>query len=57
MFRLVADIHLSDFGSHYWPKQQRHTPCGILKMNVNGALTVLGLRYFVMKALHRFLHA
>jgi hypothetical protein len=50
MFRLVADIHLCDIGSLYWQKQQLHAPGGILKMSVNGASTVLGLAYFVIKA-------
>jgi len=50
MFRLVADIHLSDIGSLYWQKQQRHAPCGILEISINGASTVLGLAYFVIKA-------
>jgi len=35
MFRLVADINLSDIGSVYWQKQQRHAPCHILKVSVN----------------------
>jgi len=50
MFRLVVDIHLSDIGSLYWEKQQQHAPCGILKMSVKVASTVLGLAYFVIKA-------
>ena len=41
MFRLVADIHLSNIGSLYWQKQQRHAPCGILKLSVNGASTII----------------
>jgi len=49
---LVADIHLSDIGSLYWQKEQRHAPCRMLKMNVNGALTVFGLAYVVIKASH-----
>jgi len=54
MFRLVADIHLFDIGSLYGQKQQRNAPCSILKMSVNGALTVSGLAYFVMKASRGF---
>jgi hypothetical protein len=57
MFQLVADIHLGDIGSLDWPNQQRHAPCGILKMNVNGASKVLGLAYFVIKASHISSHA
>jgi hypothetical protein len=41
MFRLVADIYLSNIGSLYWQKQQQNAPCRILKMSVNGASTVL----------------
>jgi len=52
MFRLVVDIHLSDIGSLYWQKQQRHAPCGIVKMSINRVSTVLGLAYFVIKVLH-----
>jgi len=40
MFRLVADIHFSDIGSLYWEKLQRHAPCRILRMSVNGASTI-----------------
>jgi len=40
MFWLVADIHLSNIGSLYWQNQQRHAPCSILKMSVNGASTI-----------------
>jgi hypothetical protein len=54
MFRLVADIHLFGIGSLYWQTQQRNAPCSILKMSVNGASTVLGLAYFVIKASHGF---
>jgi hypothetical protein len=57
MFRLVADIHLFDIGSLYWQKQQRNAPCSILKMSVNGASTVLGLAYFVIKASRGFSRA
>jgi hypothetical protein len=60
MFRLVEDIHLWDIGSLYWQKQQRHAPCGILKMSVNGASTIfsfaswasyvpIGIRYPFMR--------
>jgi len=47
MFRLVADIHLSNIGSLYWQKQQRHAPCGILKMSVNGASTIFSFASWV----------
>jgi hypothetical protein len=57
MFRVVADIHLCDIGSLYWQKQQQNAPCSILKMSVNGASTVLGLAYFVIKASHGFSRA
>jgi hypothetical protein len=57
MFQLVADIHLCDNGSLYWQKQQRNALCSILKMSVNGASTVLGLVYFVIKALCGFSRA
>jgi hypothetical protein len=40
MFRSVSDNHLWDIGTLYWQKQQRHAPCGILKMTVNGASTI-----------------
>jgi len=50
MFRSVVDIHVWDIGSLYRQKQQRDAPYGILKMSVNGASTVLGLAYFVIKA-------
>jgi len=56
MFRLVADIHWWDIGSLWGQKQQRHAPCRILKMSVNGASTVLGLAYFVIEAMHRSSH-
>jgi len=39
LFRLVADIHVSDIGNHYW-QQQWHAPCRILKNSVNGASTI-----------------
>jgi len=47
MFRLVADIHLSNIGSLYWQKQQQHTPCGILKMSINGASTICSFASWV----------
>jgi len=47
MLRLVADIHLSNMGSHYWQKQQRHAPCGILQMSVNGASKIFSLASLV----------
>jgi len=47
MFRLVADIHLSNIGSLYWQKQLRHAPCGILKMRVNGASTIFSFASWV----------
>jgi hypothetical protein len=37
MFPLVAHIHLSNINSLYWRKWQRHLPCHILKISVNGA--------------------
>jgi len=37
MFGLVAYIHLSDIGCHYWEKLQQHAPWCILRMSVNGA--------------------
>jgi hypothetical protein len=57
MFQLVADIHLCDIGCHYWQKHQRNATCSILKMSTNGASTVLGLAYFVIKALRRISQA
>jgi hypothetical protein len=36
MFLLVTDIHFSDNGCLHWLKQQRHAPCRILRMRVNG---------------------
>jgi len=47
MFRLVADIHSSNIGSLYWQKQQRHAPCGILKMSGNGASTIFSFASWV----------
>jgi hypothetical protein len=41
MFRLVADIHFSAIGSLQWEKLQRHAPCRILRMSVNGASIIL----------------
>ena len=35
MFRLVADIHLTDIGSLYCQKRQWHAPCRILRTSVN----------------------
>jgi hypothetical protein len=49
---LVADIHLWDIGSLYGQKQQWLAPCIILKISFNGASTVLGIKYFVIKASH-----
>jgi hypothetical protein len=43
IFRLVADINVSDIGSVYRQQQQRHAPCCILKNSVNGALTMFSL--------------
>jgi hypothetical protein len=57
MFRLVADIDLRYIRNLYWQKQQRHAPCGILKMTVKGASTVVGLPSFVIKASHGSSHA
>jgi len=57
MFRLVVDINLWDIGSLSRQKQQRDAPCGILKMSVNRAATVLGLAYFVIKASRKSLRA
>jgi len=47
MFQLVVEIHLSNIGSLYWQKQQRHTPCGILKMSVNAASTIFSFASWV----------
>ena len=47
MFRLVSDIHLWDIGSLHWQKHQRHAPCGILKMSVNGASTIFSFASWV----------
>jgi len=44
---LVANIHLSNIGSLYWQKQQRHALCGILKMSVNGASTIFSFASWV----------
>jgi hypothetical protein len=57
MFQLVADIQLCNIRSLYWQKQQRNTPCGILKLSVNGVSTVLELPYFLIKAARAFLRA
>jgi len=40
MFRFVRDTHSPDIGSLYWEKVQRHAPCRILKMSVNGESTI-----------------
>jgi hypothetical protein len=57
MFRLVAAIHLYDIGSLYGQKQHPNTPGSILKMSVNGASTVLGLAFCVIKASRGFSRA
>jgi len=51
MFRLVADINLSNIGTLYWQKQQRDATCRILKMSINGSSTVLVVPDLVIKAL------
>jgi len=57
MFQFVADIHLTDIGSLYWEKPQRHAPCRILKLSVNGASTVLVVACLVIKALSETLRS
>jgi hypothetical protein len=57
MFRLVAAIHLCDIGSLYGQKQQPNAACSILNMSVNGASTVLGLAYSVIKVSRGFSRA
>jgi hypothetical protein len=54
MLGLVVAIHICDIGSLYWQQQQRNAPYSILKMSVNGASTVLGLAYCVIKASRGF---
>jgi len=51
MFRLVADIQLSNISSLYWQKQQQNGISRILKRSVNGASTVLPVAYLLIKAL------
>jgi len=48
MFRLVADIHLSDIGSFYWQKLQWDAPSCILRTSVNGESTILILASWVI---------
>jgi hypothetical protein len=57
IFWLVADMHLSNIGIHYWQKQQWHDPCRILKMSVNGVSTVSVVAYLVAKASSGSSHA
>jgi hypothetical protein len=40
IFRLVSDIHFADIGSLYWENCQRHAPCRIWRMSINGASTI-----------------
>jgi len=47
MFRLVAEIHLWDIGSLHCQKQQRHAPCGIQKMRVNGVSRIVSVASWV----------
>jgi hypothetical protein len=54
MLQLVAGIHLPDIGTLYWQKQQRHAPCYILKMSVNGPSRVLGVAYLVITAMRGY---
>jgi len=49
MFELAADIQLSDIGSLYSNKQQRHAPCHILKMSVNGESTIISFTSWVIQ--------
>jgi len=51
LFRLVADIHLSNVASLDWRNRLRNAPCGILKMIVNRASTVLLVAYLVINSL------
>jgi len=59
MFQLVLDIHLSDIDSLYWEKLQRHAPCRIMRMNVNGASTFFSFEswviYFPIGCRHPFI--
>jgi len=48
MFRLVVDIYLSDIDSLYQQIQQRHAPCRILRMSVNGASTIFSFESWVI---------
>jgi len=48
MFRLVAEIHLSDIGSLNGEKLQQHAPCRILRMSVNGLSTILSLAFWAI---------
>jgi hypothetical protein len=51
MFRLVADLSYSNFGTIYWEKHQPNAPCRILTMNVNRVSTDVGVEYLVIKAM------
>ena len=48
MFPLVAVIHLSDIASLYREKLQRHAPCRILRMSVNGGSMSLSMAFWVI---------
>jgi len=48
MFWLVADTHLSDIGNLYWEKWQRHAPCCILRMSVNGVSMIVSFASWVI---------
>jgi len=49
ILRLVAEIHLSDDGSLYLGKPQRHAPCRIVRMSVNGVSTIFS---FASRVIH-----
>jgi len=59
IFRLVADLHLSDIGCHYWENPQRHDRCRMLRMSVIGASMIVSFAswviYFPIGCRHPFI--
>jgi len=48
MFWLLAEIHLSDNGSLYLEKLQRHAPYRIMQFSINGASTIVSFASWVI---------
>jgi len=56
MFRLVANIHLSNVGCLYWETLQWHARCHILRMSVKGASTIFCFASWVIYVLIGWRH-